>query len=187
MWPEDIKCPIVVGLAGRDRIVPCKPLRRYLLSYGSFAAKQPSGGSNIAAKGSGSRSGNVRAAGGGVVGGGSGGGFSMLNGKTRCKVHKCNVAAHGHAPSFGAALQPAAGGSGVRVDGKGGRLTAVAAAASWGSGAEGRGRSGGRAATKKVELVYWAEAAHGNVLGDPKALDDFVRVATRQEEVFLAS
>ncbi|CAN0336861.1 unnamed protein product, partial [Scytosiphon promiscuus] len=33
LWPEDVKCPIVVGLAGEDRIVPSKPLRRYLRAH----------------------------------------------------------------------------------------------------------------------------------------------------------
>lgn len=182
MWPEDIKCPIVVGLAGRDRIVPNKPLRRYLLSHGAFAAKSSAPATNITS--------NSASKGGGGGGGlGARAGFSMLNGKSRCRVHKCNVASHGHAPSFGS-LPSAANGGGTRVVGKGGRHTAAVAAAGWGSGAKNSSDTdgvGGGGAAKKVELVYWAEASHGNVLGDPKALDDFVRVATRQEEVFLAS
>lgn len=36
LWPEDIQCPMVVGLAGMDKIVPAKPLRRFLLSHPSF-------------------------------------------------------------------------------------------------------------------------------------------------------
>ncbi len=194
LWPEDIKCPIVVGLAGKDRIVPSKPLRRYLLSHSSFAttpSNPSSGNSTSIGKDDGSPDGNLIAAGGVVVGGSGGGGGdggsnSMLTGAS--KFHTLNVASHSRAPSFGAAFPFATGASGVAVDGKGGRHTPVSASMAetvWGSGEEDSEKGGGVAA-KRVELVYWAEAGHGHVLGKPKALDDFVRVATRQEEALFS-
>lgn len=33
MWPEEIHCPMVVGLSEMDKLVPVHPIRRFLLSY----------------------------------------------------------------------------------------------------------------------------------------------------------
>ncbi|CAM9755148.1 unnamed protein product, partial [Discosporangium mesarthrocarpum] len=37
LWPEDLHCPAVVGLAGGDKVAPAKALRRYLLSWHEHA------------------------------------------------------------------------------------------------------------------------------------------------------
>lgn len=39
LWPEDIQCPVVVSLAGLDKISPVKPIRRMLLSYPGFTSQ----------------------------------------------------------------------------------------------------------------------------------------------------
>lgn len=195
LWPEDVKCPIVVGLAGLDRIVPTRPLRRYLLSHGDFAtttAKSIDGPTGVAGSGRSNPSiGRAAAARNGL--GRPGGGFALMNGNSRRKVHTCNVGGkhtgHGtrHFPApcpsgGGGGLSSAASSGSIRPDSQGGVRRPTAKAA--GSGGGGSDKGGGGAA-KRVELVYWSDAGHGNVLGDPWALDEFVRVSTRQEEAFL--
>ncbi|CAM9685755.1 unnamed protein product, partial [Laminaria digitata] len=77
MWPDDIRCPIVVGLAGRDTIVPTKPLRRFLLSHPCFAtnasltAGKPSDGRDGSDSSNGVRKRDSRENSGGGGGGGS--------------------------------------------------------------------------------------------------------------------
>lgn len=219
MWPEDIKCPIVVGLAGQDKIVPCKPLRRYLLSHSTFATSPscPSGlnmssvdglinrggvGSNgkhigeSIGSSSGTGDGSLRKGTGWTPAGGGGGarGFvTTVNGNNRCKVHKCNggykcnghgglAASHGSAARPGGLVSAANGGSHVSKAAVLGQSPEAAAkrgvAKAIGDGSDFRGDG----VVKRVELVYWTDAGHGNVLGDPSALDEFVRVATAQGE-----
>lgn len=209
MWPEDVKCPIVVGLAGLDRIVPTRPLRRYLLSHGDFdtapAASEPKSVDGLASGGGGGGSKSNSSVGRSVAGGARnglfrpGGGFALVKGNTRCRVHTCNVkgkcTGHGggggsgsgnvSAPchSSGALSSAASNGTSVRAGSQGGVRRPTAKGIGSGGGSE---KSGGGAA-KRVELVYWSDAGHGNVLGDPWALDEFIRVATRQEGAFLVS
>lgn len=208
MWPEDVKCPIVVGLAGLDRIVPSRPLRRYLLSHGDFvtnpATSIPSGMNTkstdgLMSGGGGKNNSTVgRSSGGGARSGlgRPGGAFALMNGNNRCKVHTCKIggkctghgAGHVSAPchSGGGGISSAgSNGSSVRADGKGGVRRPTSKGGGTGSGSN-IDRSGGGVA-KRVELVYWSDSGHGNVLGDPWALDEFVQVATRQEQAFLAN
>lgn len=202
MWPEDVKCPIVVGLAGLDRIVPTRPLRRYLLSHGDFTAPPASEPKSVDGLTNGVSK-SCSSVGRGIAGGARnglfrpGGGFALMSGNTRCKVHTCNVkgkcTGHGgggqvsapyHSSSGGLSSAASNGnGTSVRVGGQGGVHRPTAKGGGSGSGSE---KSGGGAATR-VELVYWSDAGHGNVLGDPWALDEFVRVATRQERAFPVS
>ncbi|CAM9235807.1 unnamed protein product [Ectocarpus sp. 12 AP-2014] len=216
MWPEDIKCPIVVGLAGQDKIVPCKPLRRYLLSHSTFATSPscPSGLNMSSVDGlinrgggggngkhndesvgssSGTGDGSLRVGSGWTPAGGGGGarGFvTNVNGNNRCKVHKCiggykcnghggPAASHGSAARPGGLVSAANGGGHVSKAAVSGQSPEAAGKRGIAK-AMGDGSDSGGDGVKRVELVYWTDAGHGNVLGDPWALDEFVRVATAQ-------
>ena len=158
MWPDDIRCPIVVGLAGRDTIVPAKPLRRLLLSHPSFAtnafvtAGNPSDGhdgNNIGWSDNGvcNRDGPVH--------GGSG------------------SAAHG----AGSSAQE----GGVNGRNGFGRNGGGSPAPAFSSGGD-KGKTD--AGVKRAELVYWPKMGHGAVLGNPRALNEFMQVVERQENAF---
>lgn len=41
MWPEEIHCPMVVGLSEMDKLVPVQPIRRFLLSHPSLYRTTP--------------------------------------------------------------------------------------------------------------------------------------------------
>lgn len=164
MWPDDIRCPIVVGLAGRDTIVPAKPLRRFLLSHPSFA----SSASVAAGERTDGRDGSDSGCSGNGVrneddlvhsGGGSGGGGGSV------------------AYDAGASVQKG------DVDGLNGfeRNGGDPSAPAFSSGGD-CGKTG--AAVKRAELVYWPKMGHGVVLGNPRALSEFMRVVDRQEKAF---
>lgn len=202
MWPEDVKCPIVVGLAGLDRIVPTRPLRRYLLSHGDFVTTNTKSVDGLVNAGGGKNNSSVgRSSAGGVFGGRHGlgrpgGGFALMNSNGRSKVHTCNVkgkctghgggAGHVPAPCHSSGGLPSAANkcTSIRGDSRGGARRLVAKGGSSGSGSD-VDKSGRSGVAKRVELVHWPDAGHGNVLGDSWALDEFIGVATRQEEAFL--
>lgn len=153
-------------------------------------------GTNSSSSGTSSRSrSNGRArgsSGGGSSGDNSASGFSLMQGGNRCKVHQCG-SGHDHAASHGSAVPRGGPVTSVNKTSKGisgkGRVPSDPAVevgdSAKGNGESGGGRgSGGDGVAKKVELVYWSDAGHGNVLGDAWALDEFVRVSTRQEEAF---
>eukprot|EP00903_Cladosiphon_okamuranus_P020036 g18404.t1 len=190
MWPEDVKCPIVVGLAGLDKIVPTRQLRRYLLSHGDFARTNIKSVDGLANGGGAKNSTSAgRSSAGGVFAGRHGlgrpgGGFALMNGNGRCKVYTCNVKGKctGHGGGAGHVAAPC---HSIRGGSRGGARPPTAKGDSSGIGSD-VDKSGGSVA-KRVELVYWPDAGHGNVLGDPWALDELIAVATRQEQALSVS
>lgn len=163
MWPDDIRCPMVVGLAGQDRIVPTKPLRRLLLSHPSFVTSAPPTAAKIFdghdRSDSGCSGNGVGGLDGRVDNGGGGGSGSGANG-AEDSVHSGDLA----------------GRNGLERNGGGSSAPSFA----------GSGGNGGNpdAAAKRVELVYWPKEGHGHVLSDPRALSSFMRVVERQEKTF---
>lgn len=188
LWPEDVKCPIVVGLGGKDRIVPSKPLRRYLLAHSTFATSFSSlqGVNMNSVEGlinCGGSCANGRATGGGGCENDqhSGGKRTLVRGPT--PLHS------GPGSPFGGHVTAAVSGS-SSINGNGGVFAlamdedAVGDNVGINNVANIR-RSGGVA--KRVELMYWPNAVHGEALARPSMLDEFIRVATRQEQAFSTS
>lgn len=192
LWPEDIQCPIVVGLAGLDKIVPAKSLRRFLLSHPTLATPNTAPpsitsssedgetqseddgntvGSNSKNPGKGNarqRSSNVRS--------------SKRNGGYKRNGHGSSAFGNGKNGTFG---DSSGGGSNGAAEG----LPIADKGRSVYSAKEGGAEGNEKEVTtvKRVELVYWSEVGHGHALGDPQKLSEFMRVVAEQERVFASS
>lgn len=175
---------MVVGLAGLDKIVPAKPLRRLLLSHPSFAA---SNASPAAANPSGDSDNSA------INGGPGGGGGGARNGDGQVNDDGSTSSVHRRHGTRGSA---SIGNNGGRTIGnrngcarKGRSSSADKEEGVCPEGVEGGARGGEDAPaatiTRRAELVYWPEAGHGRALGDLAALRKLMRVAKRQEEAFL--
>ena len=164
MWPEDIQCPVVVGLAGRDKLIPVRPLRRFLLSYPALYSSTASPGPNSSS----SRWARPNTQ------GGNGDGQGM--GKSR--GNKSRIADDGYTAW------------GEQGEGGGGRSAITAGSPPTIADDSGREKDSGCSGTgaagppKRVEIVFWPRHGHGSVLAHPGALKEFDRVCRRQEEAF---
>lgn len=168
LWPEDIQCPLVVGLSGQDKIVPVKPIRRFLLSHPSMTTTAPSGGQGRGID-------HVR------------NDPSSIHG---CSRNKCTNS-DCHRGSDDGSSEPIVSNKGGppadEVCGRTGSSTYFAEDGGVFPQVDKRkkyGTSRDVGSPKEVELLYWPNHGHAWVLGDPTALSEFMAVAARQEQAF---
>lgn len=151
MWPEDVKCPIVVGLAGLDKIVPINPIRRLVLSHPDFTRASPTRFDDDRKHETSSR------------GEGKNDDGDTLDGV---------VERSGNGVSAPLASVGGSATNGIASDDAGGVDAAAGVV----------GSNDGPA--KRVEVLFWSGLGHAWALGHPRALNEFMRVANRQLEVF---
>lgn len=189
LWPQDIQCPMVVGLAGLDKIAPAKPIRRFLLSYPGFAdtAQSPPtlrpNGTTPATRYASTAP------------------FYPSNNSKKNAVPSPVIAPtsipggfadDGHGPKVGSTTADSTASEGMAIAScHGGGCVAGGNADDVGNcGDESSvfGKGGGlRRETRRVELVFWPHLGHGHPLIRPRALDELVRTVEQQAQDFRLS
>lgn len=177
---------MVVGVAGKDGIIPVKPIRRYLLSHKKFkttGSSLPPGADATPVEGLITRSSNC--ANGPDIGGG---GYKVpehRGGKVVADQDLTPLLGSPATSYGGVATAPVTASPSINSHGE----VCSPAPTEWPPRDDGSfcGGSDYGGFAKRVELVYWPDAAHGEVLADQSALDELVRVATRQKQAFTMS